>query len=84
MKCPRCGQDEALFEISMTLREMLKIMSTTPSGIAALQQAVADLTAAVTSATAALQNTGDSDTTVADLASQVEAQATALKAATPA
>ena len=59
-------------------------MATTASGLAALQQAVTDLIAAVTAATTALGSQGDSDATVATLAGEVEAQATALKAAIPA
>lgn len=58
-------------------------MSTVPSGLAALQQAVTDLTAAVTAATTALKVTGDSDATVGTLAADVEAQTAALKAAIP-
>jgi hypothetical protein len=72
----------AIYDELVEIKEIL--MSTSPSGLAQLQQAVADLTAAVTAATAALASTGDSDATVATLAADVEAQAAALKAATPA
>ena len=63
-------------------------MATTPAGLAALQQAVTDLTGAVNAATAALQASqqqqGDSDAAVASLAAEVETQVSTLKAATPA
>lgn len=65
------------------IKLMEEFMATVPAGLAALQQAVTDLTAAVTAATTALQATGDSDATVATLAADVEAQAKALTAAIP-
>lgn len=71
----------AIYDELVEIKEIL--MSTSPSGLAQLQQAVADLTAAVTAATAALASTGDSDATVATLAADVETQVTALKAAIP-
>lgn len=70
---------EELREIKQLLKEFLMT-----AGLVALQQAVTDLTAAVTAASAALGNTGDSDAAVAALATEVETQTAALKAATPA
>lgn len=73
-------------ELLHAIHRLEEIMSIVPSGLAAMQQAVIDLTATVAEATAliaSLSAPNAEDAEVATLAASVEQQNAALKAALP-